>query len=498
MALNAQVAPKLADQITQNMLVKRFYLFALLVSDTVMLTIAFALAYWLRFEVGIGIDLQIVPDIQHYWQILPYLIPLWLLLFFLSDLYNFRYLLGGTQEYARAFNACMSGMMLVVLATFIQPQFYVARAWLLMFWLLATFFVTTSRFVLRRIAYQLRHRSYFVTPVIIIGTNEEAMALAEQLSHSPTSGVNVIGFISETENFQIEYTSQTEAIKDIPVLGHLNDLPNLVEQWGVQAIIAAITALEREQLLRVYEQLAEFPDIDLHLSSGLFEVLTTGVQVRTMESVPFVTLNRARLEPLEMFCKTVIDYTLVLLGIVFLLPLFAILALLIRLDSPGPIFFRRRVMGMGGKSFDAFKFRTMHTDGDEILKRDYPELWDRLQANHKLKHDPRITRVGHWLRRFSLDELPQLLNVLLGQMSLVGPRMINEAELKKFGRRQMNLLTVKPGLTGLWQVSGRSNLTYEERVKLDMYYISNYSIWMDLQILFVQTPPAVIKGTGAY
>ena len=140
----------------------------------------------------------------------------------------------------------------------------------------------------------------------------------------------------------------------------------------------------------------------------------------------------------------------------------------------------------------------MRIDGDEMLARDYPELYAKLQANHKLKYDPRITRIGHWLRRFSLDELPQLLNVLLGQMSLVGPRMINPLELEKFGRQRMNLLTVKPGLTGLWQVSGRSNLTYEERVRLDMYYISNYSTWMDLQILFVQTLPAVIKGTGAY
>jgi exopolysaccharide biosynthesis polyprenyl glycosylphosphotransferase len=498
MTLNARIGTEVSVQVANNVTYNRFYLFALLVSDTIMLVVAFTLAYWLRFNIGIGIDLDVIPDPQHYFQILPYLIPLWLLLFFLSELYNFRYLLGGTQEYSRAFSACMSGMILVVLATFIEPNFVVARAWLLMFWLLSSFFVTTSRFVLRRTAYQLRHKSYFVTPVIIIGTNEEAMALAQQLSNSPTSGVKVIGFISETRKAKINKALQTEAIKDIPILGTLNNLPILVEQWGVQAIIAATTALKREELLCVYEQLANFPEVDLHLSSGLFEVITTGVQVHTMESVPFVTLNRVRLEPLEMFFKTMIDYTLVLSGIICLLPLFAILALLIRLDSPGPIFFRRKVMGMGGKPFDAFKFRTMRIDGDEMLARDYPELKARLDANHKLKYDPRITRVGHYLRRFSLDELPQLFNILLGQMSLVGPRMINPIELEKFGRQRMNLLTVKPGLTGLWQVSGRSDLTYDERVRLDMYYIHNYSIWMDLQILFIQTLPAVLKGTGAY
>ena len=156
------------------------------------------------------------------------------------------------------------------------------------------------------------------------------------------------------------------------------------------------------------------------------------------------------------------------------------------------------MLGVFGRPFDAFKFRTMHLNGYELLA-DRPEaLAEPLQRDHKLKDDPRVTRAGRWLRRFSLDELPQLFNVLLGQMALVGPRMITVEEGSKYGRQRLNLLTVKPGITGLWQVSGRSDLTYDERVRLDMYYVRNYSIWMDLQILFVQTLPAVVKGKGAY
>ena len=139
----------------------------------------------------------------------------------------------------------------------------------------------------------------------------------------------------------------------------------------------------------------------------------------------------------------------------------------------------------------------MAVNGDEILAQ-CPNLKAELEANHKLKDDPRITRAGKWLRRTSLDELPQLINVLLGQMSLVGPRMISPAEKAQYGQMQYNLLTVKPGLTGLWQVSGRSDLSYSERVQLDMHYIRNYSIWLDLQILFFQTLPAVFKKRGAY
>jgi len=154
------------------------------------------------------------------------------------------------------------------------------------------------------------------------------------------------------------------------------------------------------------------------------------------------------------------------------------------------------VMGMNGSQFDAFKFRTMAVNGDEILAA-YPELRAALAQNHKLKDDPRVTRIGKVLRKFSLDELPQLINILRGEMSLVGPRMISPVEINMYNQWDINLLTVRPGLTGLWQVSGRSDVTYDERVRLDMYYIRNWSIWLDLQLI-LQTIPAVLKGRGAY
>src|SRR5436190_8012597 len=173
-----------------------------------------------------------------------------------------------------------------------------------------------------------------------------------------------------------------------------------------------------------------------------------------------------------------------------------VMALLINLDSPGPIFYRRRVMGLNGRKFHAIKFRTMRVDGDAILATN-AELLDTLATTHKIKDDPRITRTGYYLRRYSLDELPQLINVLKGDMSLVGPRIISPPELERYGQWALNLLTVRPGLTGLWQVSGRSDVSYEERVRLDMFYIRNYSIWLDLQLI-VQTIPVVLSGRGAY
>jgi len=194
--------------------------------------------------------------------------------------------------------------------------------------------------------------------------------------------------------------------------------------------------------------------------------------------------------------KALLDYAIVIPTLMLIWPLFLVLAIAVKLDSPGPIIHRRRVLGRDGRIFDAFKFRTMYVNGDEILAQ-YPKLKAELNQNYKLKCDPRVTRVGTLLRKFSLDELPQLFNVLAQDMSIVGPRIIAPDEITKYGRWGQTLLTVMPGLTGLWQVSGRSNTSYDDRVKLDMQYIDNWSIFLDIKILF-KTIPAVMKGDGAY
>jgi exopolysaccharide biosynthesis polyprenyl glycosylphosphotransferase len=351
--------------------------------------------------------------------------------------------------------------------------------------------VGLNRFVCRRVAYIVRRRGFLLTPALIVGTNQEAVALASDLSNWQTSGLRLIGFVSSAPRAAMGMSSK------LPVLGTTGEIRRVIEEHGIEDLVVAITALNREDLLYLCEEVSSMPGVHLRLSSGLYELLTARVSVRTFGTVPLVSLDKFRLDSEEIFIKTVLEYSLVLFGLLLLWPIFLLIALLIKLDSPGPVFHRRRVLGVSGSQFDAFKFRTMRLDGDELLKN-RPELAWALRVNHKLKEDPRLTRVGRWLRKISLDELPQLFNVVLGQMSLVGPRMITPEETEKYGRHKLNLLTVKPGITGLWQVSGRSDLSYEDRVRLDMYYIRNYSMWLDLQILFVQTIPAIIKGHGAY
>ena len=194
--------------------------------------------------------------------------------------------------------------------------------------------------------------------------------------------------------------------------------------------------------------------------------------------------------------KAAMDFVGAVVAVVLLAPVLLIVSILVRRGSPGPVIYRRRVVGLYGRRFDAYKFRTMISDAEAYLEA-HSELKEQWDSTGKIQEDPRITRVGRLLRRYSLDELPQLFNVLKGQMSLVGPRMITPEELRHFGRWRHNLLTVKPGLTGLWQVSGRSGLSYEDRVRLDMHYIRNYTVWTDLKLV-LNTIWTVLRGRGAY
>jgi len=193
--------------------------------------------------------------------------------------------------------------------------------------------------------------------------------------------------------------------------------------------------------------------------------------------------------------KRIVDLALVFIFLPVWGPVIILLGLIVKLSDGGPIFFRRRVIGPQG-NFDAFKLRTMRIDAERWLEQ-HPELLEEFRKNFKLKEDPRVTKLGMFLRKHSLDELPQLLNVVKGQMSLVGPRMVSPQELEKYGPYQALLLTVKPGMTGYWQVSGRQEVSYEERVKMDVYYIRNWSFWFDFKILCL-TVWKVLKREGAY
>jgi exopolysaccharide biosynthesis polyprenyl glycosylphosphotransferase len=283
---------------------------------------------------------------------------------------------------------------------------------------------------------------------------------------------------------------------DLSSLGTYAEVGEMVRRLDIREVIVATSALERDELVELFRELAPIPEVELRLSGGLFEIMTTGLSIKEVAFVPLVTVHPSRLKGVDLIMKTLLDYAVATACVVLGSLLYMGIAVAVKLDSPGPVFHRREVLGQGGRRFRCYKFRTMVCDAEDQLALS-PEMAAQFQEKHKLEDDPRITRLGRFLRKSSLDELPQMFNVLLGDMSVVGPRMISPAEHARYGKWDMNLLTLKPGITGLWQVSGRSETSYDERVQLDMNYVRNWSIWVDLQIL-LQTIPAVLKGRGAY
>ena len=459
----------------------------LIASDLLMVGAAFRVAYFVRFEMQIPIfKLAIVPSFDFYFHLVATLTPIWIVILALTGLYNRANLLGGTQEYSLVFTSTTISILLVVMAGFFGSDFAIARGWLVSTWVFAFLLVCSGRFVIRRGIYSLRRSGHFLSPTLIVGANEEGMMLAEQLADRAHSGMQILGFVGDEQG--------VHAVP--PLLGSLNKLDEIIRATNCEEIILVTSAITRDNMVDIFKQYGLSSQINVRLSSGLYELITTSVQVREVASVPLVRINKVRLTGMDKILKTILDYGLTIPGLILITPVMLLIAAIVKLDSPGPIIYRRKVMGVNGKTFDAYKFRTMYVNGDEILEKS-PELKAELALNHKLKKDPRVTRMGQILRKFSLDELPQLFNVLMHQMSLVGPRIISPEEMARYQQWGTNLLTIRPGISGLWQVSGRSDVSYEERVRLDMYYIRNWTVWLDINLL-VRTLPAAIKGKGAY
>jgi exopolysaccharide biosynthesis polyprenyl glycosylphosphotransferase len=469
----------------------RLFIASLVLSDAMMVGLALLLAYVIRFEWDLPVfRLEVKPTYEYYRSISFVLIALSVINYGVHGLYKGQNLLGGTQEYAKVFRSTSTTTLLIIIAGFLEQSLVLARGWLFLSWVLTFLLVSLGRLVLRRLIYRLRRRGYFLKPAVVIGFNDEARSMVQQLVSWKTSGLHLVGFLDNSAE------PNTVVYQNLRILGGVEKLENLIKTYGVTELILITSALTRRDIVELFQSYGFRDNINLRLSSGLFELVTTGLEVKEIGTVPLVCINQLRMNGMDRFLKVTLDYAITIPALILLAPFFALMVLLIRLDSPGPAFYRRRVLGIHGQHIDAFKFRTMHINGDEILAR-YPELQNELARDFKLKDDPRVTRVGRILRQTSLDELPQLFNVLLHQMSLVGPRMIAPEESKEYEHWSMNLLTVYPGISGLWQVSGRSDLSYEERVTLDMHYIRNWTIWLDLQIL-IQTFPAVLRRRGAY
>jgi exopolysaccharide biosynthesis polyprenyl glycosylphosphotransferase len=328
----------------------------------------------------------------------------------------------------------------------------------------------------------------------MIGTNIKALKMVSYIKKEPKLGFNFVGFLLSKAN-----TNNPNQPKE--VIGNLSDCEEIINKYKIDRFIIWDPTLSREELMNL-TSICSRMDVELNMVPDLLSHFSRKIDITQINGYPIISLKRVEFDRWDIAVKRIFDLVIGSTSLILLFPFMVIIAILIKLDSKGPIFYIQERLGRGGRYFKLYKFRSMYEDADRLIpKEKRKEYADGYLF--KILDDPRITKVGRFLRRYSIDELPQLINVLKGEMSLVGPRplpvvdikYLEESEDYRFWSIQRG--NVLPGITGLWQVSGRSNLTFEEMAELDIYYVEEWSIWLDIKIL-LKTIPKVISGEGAY
>jgi exopolysaccharide biosynthesis polyprenyl glycosylphosphotransferase len=322
---------------------------------------------------------------------------------------------------------------------------------------------------------------------LIVGAGYVGQMLALKIQKHAEYNLRLVGFLDD------EPHALDAGLADVPVLGGEDDLVDLIRANDVSRVILAFSRRPAERLLEVIRA-SGLRDVHLSIVPRYFEIIASNVQIVDVEGVPVIEVPAPRLSRLERFSKRCLDLSFTIVGLILLAPMFAFIAVAIKLDSRGPVFFKQRRMGRDQRVFEIIKFRTMHV-GAEQQRADLLPDNESTGPLFKIRDDPRVTRVGWWVRTLSLDELPQLFNVLKGEMSLVGPRpfvIYEDDKIAGWARRRLELT---PGITGLWQVLGRNDIGFEEMVKLDYLYVNNWSLWWDVKLL-LRTAPIIFSRRG--
>ena len=357
-------------------------------------------------------------------------------------------------------------------------------------WALALIGVPLARAAVRRLSCR---QPWWGLPCAILGAGRTGTQVVAMLQARPWLGLRPVAVLDDDESLR------RIPVGGITVEGPIVERASALAALGVRHNVLAIPGMAPDRLARLLDQLGDHVR-HVYIAPALPGSPDVIAEAREFANTMVLEVRQNLLHPGARATKRTLDIVSVLAGSVFVIPLVGLFALMIKLGSRGPVFYGQRRIGRGGREFMAWKFRSMVADADAQLKlylSQHPELHEEWERDHKLKNDPRVTWFGRFLRRTSLDELPQLWNIFCGEMSLVGPRPIVSAEIPKYGERFVLYQKVRPGLSGLWQVSGRNDTTYAERVALDCYYVRNWSVWIDLVIL-ARTVRVVVFGKGAY
>ena len=458
----------------------------LMLLDAALVCLSFIFAYYLRFRVLIFITPTSIPEIELYLRPLVFAVLIWLAILNFAGLYDPKKVAPIDQAASAFIGGAFSGVFLVGLM-FLYREYWFSRLLLIYAWLLSFGFISASRYMLEIISGVFKKIGYFRKNVVVFGTSSVARNFVEKIKKNKGIGYDII--------FYFDDKSRAKKLDGIKVFNSFKKIKKMVVDRDIDVMVFdSKEILSTEKVLDIISEY-ETKDIEFKVIPGVLEIMESRVELDAIGGMPLVTIAKSRLTGFNLLLKRIFDFVFSLILVIISSPLMLLIALAIKIDSDGPVLFRQKRIGRGGKPFKMFKFRSM-VKGAERLGTPLSYLYKVEGKTYKRKDDPRITRVGKLLRKFSLDELPQLLNVVTGEMSLVGPRPKVEAELEEYGSYYEKLM-ITPGITGLWQVSGRAELSFEDRIRLDIYYIENWSLWLDLKIL-LRTVPAVFSTGGAY
>lgn len=388
------------------------------------------------------------------------------------------------------FRGLIGAMMLCVFVIALFARDAVAYEFLAVFFLFSAIALPVLRTVIQMALMALRYRGLNVQSVLIIGANEHTADLAEMLQERPYYGYDIEGFL-ESDPARVDILERY----GLPHLGAFEALPSILAERQIHEVFVSLPVRTCYETIRRVKYVCLDQKVQAHLIADPIPLRIARRQLRHMGDVPLLSLSTIPEAEGALFLKRAMDFALSSIMLVALAPFFIGMAILIKLDSRGPVFFLQERVGKNQRRFKMIKFRSMRTDAEQ-LRQELEHLNEADGPVFKIRKDPRVTRVGRFIRKFSLDEFPQLINVWLGQMSLVGPRPPLASEVAKYTWDQRRRLSVRPGMTGLWQVSGRSDVAFDQWVEFDLTYIDTWSIWNDLRILF-RTFRAVIEGRGA-
>lgn len=470
----------------------RLYRNLLVAFDVVLIVAGLCISYYLRVflthltgEQTFG---RLYP-IRVYFKLVPFVTLMWIASLYVCGAYDVFRGKGARSILASIVKAGLLVGIVFTMVAFSFQFYFVSRSFFALILMICGMLITAERFALLKILNAIRTRGYNFKYMLVVGTGRRAHEFIKTVHRHPEWGFKIIGLVDA------DPAKKDEEILGHRVLGSLQDLPQLLDRYVIDNCVFVVP---RSWLYDIEDSILYCEQVGVKVSVALdhYNLKFAKAKQSNLASFPLLTFETTSDKIAQLFCKRVVDLVGSFTALVTFSPLFALLAVLIKIDSRGPVFFKQTRSGLNGRKFTLYKFRTMVVDAEERLQ----ELRAKNQMEgpvFKLDNDPRMTPLGKWLRKFSLDELPQLWNVLRGDMSLVGPRPPLPSEVNEYQPWQRRRLSMPPGITCIWQVNGRSDVVdFDDWMKMDLQYIDNWSFLLDMKIC-LQTVPAVLLAKGA-